>query len=195
MKGVRLIARCWWKHSKGQNAIIAFSALAALLVGASAAAQSSPSISAVLGPQPDSYLVTVSGFVPGATVYVNEVSCGALPCGAGPAVGFQQVIVPESGAFKLTMELSRDFRPHPGVTWRLIAAYAAGWTDAQINAAPTVRIPLHHDGVTAPSVGNSWRTSQSGRWPWLAELIAVLGVGAMSATLVYLWERRRHGRG
>jgi hypothetical protein len=176
---------------RGRNSSLVFSAVAALLVAVSAGAQATPSITATLGLEPDSYLVTVRGFEPGATVYVNEISCGSLPCGAGPRGGFQQVVVPEDGVFLVHMQLLTDFLPHPGVTWRLIAAYQAGWTQAQIDAAPTVRIPLHHDGVAAPAAGNSPADAEKASSGLNGALAVGLAAGLL-ATAMAGFGRRRH---
>ena len=120
--------------------------------------------------------------MPGSRVYVNEISCGALPCGAGPQVGFHEVIVTGDGSFLVMVRLSSEFIPLPGVTWRLIAAYGADWSQAQIDAAPTVRVPVSHPGnVSPPETGTGSAVEDTSLQPnaLAGSMLMISGIGAM----------------
>lgn len=128
----------------------------AMLWSPATAAFADPQLAAEPGFAPDSWVVSGRGFEPFQELYVNQIPCGELPCGAGPMVGFQEVTADAHGEFVVQMQLLVDFEPFRGHTDRLIAAYGRNWTEDQITDAPRVRVPLHHPGSPRPpGVGTS----------------------------------------
>lgn len=157
------------------------------------AAADAPYLTADPGRPPDSWIVSGRGFEPFQELYVNQIPCGELPCGAGPMVGFHEVTADAHGDFVVEMQLLVDFEPFWGHTDRLIAAYGKNWTEDQIIDAPQVRVPLHHPGnPLAPAAGMS--RPKSGR-AWDPEWTTAVGAGLIFLSvlgLVYGRRPRRH---
>ena len=168
-----------------RNLLAALVALAAVSVFAgSVSAQATPAITAMPSTTPDSYVVSGSGFVPGTQLYVNEIPCGALPCGSGPQPGRQEVTVGSNGTFIVSMQLQTG--ENLGRGYRLIAAYGFEWTRDQIIAAPTVRVAESHPGTgvaqtpVPPATGSGSATAgqeSTSLWPFLAASAAAIAGG------------------
>lgn len=147
-----------------------------------ASAQVSPALSAVATDAADTYIVSGSGFEPGAELWVNEISCGELPCGAGLQPGSQRVTVGSDGTFEVEMALAPDDK---GRGYRLIAAYGEDWTQEQIDQAPTIRVPEYSPGTTAPappSVGTGVGADTQGVPVWPLAGAALLLSAALAVT-------------
>lgn len=170
-----------------------FWVLGLFLVGALGAwgtASAEPQLKAVPGPNPDSWIVSGSGFEPHQALYVNQIPCGVLPCGAGAMVGVQEPTADTEGKFVVSMQLLVDFVPHPGQTDRLIAAYGKGWTQDQVDHAPGVRVVLHHQGSPGPPATGSG-AGEATSLPLVAVIVAALGIAALSATSLVRSRLRR----
>jgi hypothetical protein len=126
---------------------LAGAALLALPAFAEPVVTASPDVAA------DSYIVRGQGFTPGASVTVYDASAcgGETHCPNDYSVA--KATVGSAGSFSVAVQLA-PFQPAAGQTMRALQIAQDDWTPAQLDQAPLVQVPLHHDGVPgAPQTG------------------------------------------
>lgn len=163
-----------------------------LIVGIGAAlasaspAKAEPAIQAVPARAADSYIVSGSGFDPGAKFYVfDESACGGeTRCGGGDySVG--EGFVSASGTFTVNVQLDSSFRPSTGQTHRALSATQDDWNPEQLAQRPFIQVPLSHPGSPgAPNVGNAQPGTGPVAWADVAVVAGLVLLGAAGALSV-----------
>lgn len=162
-------------HCTGLRGVQVLAAVFALLaVATSRAVADDPVVTAELGPSPDSYYISGSGFTPGQVVNIVELACPDLPCAGEGIASVRDVVVDADGSFRVLLQAHPEREPTEGQATRLIVVQEPGVV-AGVEGMPFVKVPHHHPGVGPPGAGTGW---YGGSPPVLAQvaLIAAFGV-------------------
>ncbi|MCA9829462.1 MAG: hypothetical protein KC495_03225 [Dehalococcoidia bacterium] len=101
------------------------------------------SLTALPGPDPNSWYVTGRGFAPGAFVTLQELTCHIAPCDSDPLPVSTRIQAGIDGRFSVYTTLPPGDTPDT----RKIVAYEEGWLDSLFSLAPTVSVPASQPGA------------------------------------------------
>jgi hypothetical protein len=99
-------------------------------------------LTALPGPDANTWYVDGSGFAPGAAVVVSELTCPGLPC-YGTGATDPPLRASSEGRISAYLVLGEP----PGGSTRTIVAFESGWLQQQFSQAPSVTVPASHGGV------------------------------------------------
>ncbi|MGD9933604.1 MAG: hypothetical protein AB7T37_07770 [Dehalococcoidia bacterium] len=100
-------------------------------------------LTALPGPDRNSWYVTGAGFAPGAYVVLQELTCQTAPCDSDPLPLSTRIQTAIDGRFSVYTTLPAG----TAAGTRTIVAYEEGWLESQFPLAPKVSVPAPHPGA------------------------------------------------
>ena len=164
--------------------------LAIAPVFATAVFADGPAISYKLGPTPNSYIISGTGFDPARPVEVMEMPCDTLPCGAEWLGDFVRTAVAPDGSFTAMFTATGDVHNHMDLEHRLILARQLPQLAGE-PGLPYVLVPMLNPG-TAPGV-SAPNTGSGGAGSVEPPPFVALGLACVMLSVGALLLRRRLG--